>query len=701
MSKGILLRRHSCGKGIDMSLYENQYLTMEFNTDGTISFVIPANVNTTYITDISYRVNNGEWVTTTNTSSAVTISINVVQGDIVQWKGNIPFKGYVNGNTYAHFADDGTTFALYGNIMSLYWGDDFRNKELFPYSDVHNVANPPIGIAYGLFQGTSVYSAENLILPAQNLYTSDVQNAHHYNCMFKNCANLMYPPAVLPARIIGAYTYNEMFMGCTSLVRMPNMESIEDTVGRATYMSMFNGCAALSQNTQQTIHMNKATYQMCQNMFRGCTSMVNAPNIEVYELGTPLSGYGTSMTFASMFYSCTNLRTPPERFDITEVDNGTFYTTFANCSQLQYAPIINIRGIHFVNSTLTPNPGRYAFDEMFYKCTSLTDASGINVYFPEESQWYGERPFARMFWKCTSLVNGPSLHIYGTQITLSTGTMYQMCFYCQNMANHDIEINYDIDSSATITTGSDNGNYQLFAACERMLIAPRITRLALRDSEFYRAFDGCIRLTDIYIKFNTNTAGNALNSWLENCQGTAGIIHQAGTLSLPASSTSGVRSGWTLDTTDWTTQRHARMTMWFDDYDIDAYGVNGCYALFGNQLNDFLTTISYGTSANIYHYYGDTLTLDGVTYFVWENNLYEDDNPYKLLTTTDNFYELKKESGELLNQTLQPSTNEEKLQVLTVPFTHLYGMLENDVIKYDDAIWATGRHLMAIKRNQG
>lgn len=697
----LLERRAISTESIDLSLYENQYLTTEALESGNIVFNIPANITTSYITSISYRKNNGEWVTTNNSASNIDITVSVVSGDIIEWKGIIPRSNNINGTSgnVAKFASNGASFNLYGNLLSLFWDDSFRGKKQFPWKA--NNSTFSMG-ASGLFMESNVVDASNFILPVLDL-TYNYSNSHQYAYMFKSCTSLLYAPSTIAAENIGAYAYYQMFMGCTSMTTMPNMESIEDTLGRCTYMQMFQGCSALQYGTDQTIHMNTATHQMCQSMFQNCTSLVNAPNIEVYEFGEPVSDNGTAMSFAQIFYGCSNLETPPERFDITEIDNATFYAAFANCTKLEYTPIINIRRIHFVNSTLTPKSGRYAFAEMFYNCTSLTDASGINIYFPSTSTWYGERPAFRIFYGCTNLIDGPSVHINGTSITTISLTWGQMFYNCQKMTSHDIEFNFTIDSNATVPTSSGGGmfNYIMYR-CFLTHKSPRFIRLPLTSYEFERTFEGCTALTDIYVKFNTNSSGNALTSWLENCVGTSGTIHQAGTLSLPANSTSGVRSGWTLTTGDWTAQRHARMTMWVDDFNTDEHSINECYTLFNAQLNDFQTTITYGTSRNIYHYYGDTLTIDGVTYFIWENNEYTN-SPYKILTTTDNFYELKQDSAEILKQKLQPSTDDEKLQVITIPFTHMYGKLEDDVLMYDGdtSMWPTYKHLMSIKRNQG
>lgn len=683
----LLERRAVSSEGIDMSLYENQYLTTEALESGNISFDIPAGVSTSYITSISYRKNKGAWTTTNNSSSAITITVPVVAGDVVEWKGIIPRSTRVAGSPgyTSKFVANEASFNLYGNLLSLFWGDSFIGKTDWPW----RVNNGSLGLgAYALFEETNVVDASNLILPVLELYISGSSDCHFYGGLFRNCTSLIYPPAVLPATTIGPYAYWQMFQGCTSLTTMPNMESIQDTTanGRAAYMGMFDGCTALQYNTQQTIHINKATYQGCQNMFKNCSSIVNAPNIEVYEFGNPVSGNGVSASFGSMFYECTSLETPPERFDITEVDNQTFYQTFTNCSNLQYAPIINIRSVKPFNSTTNPTPGRYAFASMFYGCTSLEDGSGLNVYWGDDSEWHGERPFDQTFRNCTSMINGPSLHINGTAIVKSYMTVYYMCYNCTNMETHDIELNYDIDSNATITTGVSSGSPYMFYHCQRMVISPRIIRSALRDNEFIRAFDGDVRLSDVYVKFDTNTPGNALTNWLANASSSASptprIIHNPGSLVLPGNSVSGIPSGWKSDATDWTREEHIRMTLYM-----------GRFAEGQGRESDIQAAIGRPDGFEAWKYYGETLVINGVTYFVWLNDI---DTRDRLLTTTDNFRSLTKASLANSYDILQSDLGKD--------YDWLYGKVgpyDTTITESKESIISHDYFIISVVRNQG
>lgn len=94
-------------------------------------------------------------------------------------------------------------FKVYGNIMSLIYGKDFRNKNYFPENTIEN------------FQDLFNYAwylkdASNLILPVTNLTEGC------YNDMFYRAERLEYGPT-LPATTLVNYCYRTMFDGCIKL----------------------------------------------------------------------------------------------------------------------------------------------------------------------------------------------------------------------------------------------------------------------------------------------------------------------------------------------------------------------------------------------------------------------------------------------------------------------------------------------------
>ena len=179
--------------------YDQQYFTVEMLSAGT--FTISINSSWT-------SVNGGPW------ESGHTRSLNLDAGDKVRIKhtGTLTLRD-LSGNT--------TPFMVYGNILSLNYGDDFASVTAASAS--YN----------SLFSGcTGLITAENLILPAVN--------SGRYESMFSNCSSLITPPA-LPATTLGGYDYSSMFYNCSSMVKAPVLPAT--TLASYCYQSMFKGCS--------------------------------------------------------------------------------------------------------------------------------------------------------------------------------------------------------------------------------------------------------------------------------------------------------------------------------------------------------------------------------------------------------------------------------------------------------------------------
>lgn len=126
-----------------------------------------------------------------------------------------------------------------GNIMSLIYGDDFKEQtnSLEKYQ------------FYSLFRdNTYLISAKNLVLPATELSKSC------YNNMFKFCTSLNEGPE-LPATKLAEDCYNTMFMGCESLNNAPELLASELIKG--CYVYMFRGCEKLNKITMTAKSIEK------------------------------------------------------------------------------------------------------------------------------------------------------------------------------------------------------------------------------------------------------------------------------------------------------------------------------------------------------------------------------------------------------------------------------------------------------------
>lgn len=200
--------------------YANQYLTFDVLTSGTIAWKAIGNLAKT----ISYSINDGEWGEITSTSSGVFIT--VAQGDKVRFKGTNQQYATSKSN-YSGFDGGTAKYNIYGNIMSLIYGDDFIGNNTLPSKSY---------VFCSIFKQSGVVSAENLVLPATTLQT------YCYRAMFSKAHSLEKAPA-LPATTLATGVYWYMFEECP-ITEAP--ELLADTLVSECYGHMFEGCTQLS-----------------------------------------------------------------------------------------------------------------------------------------------------------------------------------------------------------------------------------------------------------------------------------------------------------------------------------------------------------------------------------------------------------------------------------------------------------------------
>ena len=117
-----------------------------------------------------------------------------------------------------------------GNIMSLLYGSSFTgNETTFPSNSTGNFA--------GLFSGTGLISASELILPAITL------TEKCYRGMFYYCTSLTAAPE-LPATTLTQCCYAHMFKNCSLLTTAPDLPAT--ILADFCYESIFEGCYLLN-----------------------------------------------------------------------------------------------------------------------------------------------------------------------------------------------------------------------------------------------------------------------------------------------------------------------------------------------------------------------------------------------------------------------------------------------------------------------
>ena len=195
--------------------YSQDYLTFEAIENTTFKLIWASNT-------LQYSIDGGS---TWTTLAADTASPTVTAGNKIMWKqtGLTPAR-YVGIGTFSSTGN----YKAYGNIMSLYYGDNFVGQT--------NLTGKNYAF-YGLFYNNKLVDASNLILPATTLAE------HCYEYMFYGCTSLTTAPE-LPATTLAQSCYYYMFHSCTSLTTAP--ELLVTTLIQSCYYGMFQGCTSLN-----------------------------------------------------------------------------------------------------------------------------------------------------------------------------------------------------------------------------------------------------------------------------------------------------------------------------------------------------------------------------------------------------------------------------------------------------------------------
>lgn len=236
------------------------------------------------------------------------------------------------------FTISGQGVKIGGNIMSMIYGSDFKDK--FEIAEPYKF--------YRLFASNDtnknvIADVSELELPATTL------SEGCYIGMFHNCRSIVSAP-ILPATTLASYCYFEMFYDCRSLVDAPELPAA--TLTEKCYGSMFKKCSSLVN--APAIHPTNVAKNSCLEMFYDCTSLVNAPAILP---ATTLASY----CYKNMFTNCKSLVNAPA-LPATTLAYECYSYMFANCTSLTAAPelLANVLAGY-----------TYCYDGMFSGCSNL------------------------------------------------------------------------------------------------------------------------------------------------------------------------------------------------------------------------------------------------------------------------------------------------------------------------------------------
>ena len=287
--------------------YNEQYLTIEATSSGNVTITLGSNLTTTDLTSFSYSKDQTNWTTWNNDGNGTNITVAMDSGDKLYLKGS--GQRYHHTNEYSNTTISTTCNAdIYGNIMSLLYGDNFVNSyTVYSYS------------FQGLFGGqTHITNIENLVLPATTLAN------YCYSYMFFGCTALTTVP-VLPATTLAEWCYEFMFSGCTALTTAPVLPAT--TLANYCYSRMFSRCTALT--TAPALPATTLAHFCYSYMFFECTSLTTAPALPATTL--------ISLCYECMFWGCTALTTAPV-LPATTLAEWCYGGMFRDCTSLTTAP---------------------------------------------------------------------------------------------------------------------------------------------------------------------------------------------------------------------------------------------------------------------------------------------------------------------------------------------------------------------------
>ena len=246
------------------------------------------------------------------------------------------------------------------------------------------------------------------------IYKTELKGDYSFKALFHNQSTLKYAQnLILPATTLAYGCYHNMFNGCTSLIEAPQLSAT--TLDTECYHNMFQGCTSLTVAPQ--LPATTLASSCYSNMFGGCTSLTTAPELPATTLA--------SNCYTSMFNGCTSLTTAPE-LPATTLAESCYRDMFSNCTSLTTAQA------QLPATTLAES----CYCEMFLDCTSLTTAPELPA--TTLADWC----YFNMFYGCTSLTTAPELHA-----TTLASECYRSMFYGCSKLNKITMLATDISVS--------------------------------------------------------------------------------------------------------------------------------------------------------------------------------------------------------------------------------------------------------------
>ena len=325
--------------------YSKEYLTIEATSNSAyFDFKIDEELAYPRILTIQWSKDKINWKS--KTSRWDDNKIYLSKGEKIFLKGTNSYYGrqqekdglLLSGSNYLDIKDA----KVYGNIMSMIYGDNFYGQTVLPSDFTFRK----------FFWNSANIDASNLILPSTELTYAC------YAQMFNGCSCISAPK--LPATTLAPWCYYAMF-DTSKITITPELPAL--TLADHCYYGMFINCMCL----EQALELPATTLAaLCYaNMFSGCYNLLTAP------LELPATTLAASC-YANMFSGCNILTTAPV-LPATTLVNNCYDQMFIKCYDLNYIKCLATD---------------VSASNCLYRWTENVASTGTFVKNPNMTNWY-------------------------------------------------------------------------------------------------------------------------------------------------------------------------------------------------------------------------------------------------------------------------------------------------------------------------
>ena len=513
--------------------YEKEYLTITSLSGGSIVF---KDIYSNSGLDFSYSINGGEWQTITSSQSGTSLAVQA--NDVVRLKAS-------NSSYNNHYLQVTSAATVEGNIMSMFYGDDFYGEKDFTAASACSA----------FFYYSKFTSSEHLVLPATGLTNSCYEN------LFMGNTFLVKAPKVLPAETMKKNCYQNMFGECSSLTGSPILHAT--TLEENCFSSMFMNCR----------HLTKAPELPCEtlapwcysNMFSGCQELVNAPDLPASAL--------TMGCYYQMFSGCFALTQAPVLVAATVPMYG-YSGMFRSCRSLNKITCLatDISAMDATNNWLngvaasgtftkdvnmaswtTGNSGipsgwtvvnhgehDYSQDYLTIEVISGTTNYGLYLGLDRGSESGATIEYSKNGGEWITATFGTSSTVLTNYLPIETGDVFRFRninsnpsstnFYNIGCNNYDVNLKVYgnimslVDGDNFTTLFALTKSYQFTRLFERNYALRDASNLVLpatllTSSCYYGLFLGCQQLTAVPVLPATTLAGGCYSTMFQACTG--------------------------------------------------------------------------------------------------------------------------------------------------------------------------------------